>query len=385
MAQRFDYHPNRPGWYEEAYNFSTVVGPVSNYPMAYVYAMFLTVSGAVLGRSTWINYAGELYPNHFVCLVGASGSHHKSTAMKNAVKTLGEERTVEGIYQPITSLTTSAGLLQILKNNFGTGLVTLEELADMTQKKRQDYAFDLMNRLVTLYDCPDVASNSTKVDPIVVEYPTLTLASASTPEWLRSSISNSDLLAGFGNRMTWVLGDPRPIKAWPMKIAMGNYSPRWGQLEKFRGEVILEERAMDMWNTWFYKFMDRQKKSSPFMQTMAERIPDKIVKAAIISAAWHNTHVLHEELLEGAIDWGDYLVDCLEKMLPSFGNAEERVLDTIRRGATTKGKLHAALKHEMDGDRLQRVLKSLDWLNQIVKIGDDYQVRDSRSFEVDTD
>ena len=378
---RFDYHLERAGWYDVADDFAQVVGPVSNYPMAYVYGMFLAVSGAVLGRSTWINYAGDLYANQFICLVGASGSHHKSTAMKNAIKTLGEERTVDGIYQPISSLTTSAGLLLMLKNNFGQGLVMLEELADMTRKGRQDYAFDLMSRLVTLYDCPPVATNSTKVDPITVEYPTLTLTSASTQEWLRSSISNSDMLAGFGNRMSWILGDPRPIKAWPVKIEMEDFSPRWQQLEKFSGEVILDDRARDLWEHWFAGYMRKQAAASPFMQTMAERVPDKIVKAALVSAAWHNTHVVDEGLLEGAVDWGDYLIESLEKMLPSFGNVEERVLATIKDGDNTKGALHSALKHEVNGDTLQRALKTLEWLNLILYVGSSYEVVDKPYIE----
>lgn len=362
---KYDLDIGRDAWFPDAKKFADIVAPASNYPLSYVYGMFLAISGHVLGRSTFVQYANKIYPNQFICLIGGSGTHHKSTAMNLALETLGEERVVDE-FQPIRTVTTSSGLLLTMKNSFGPGFVQLDELASMTQKKRQDFAADLLSRIVELYSCPPTATNTTRKDPIVVEYPYLTFVSASTLEWIRTTLSNTDMLAGFGNRMTWILGDPRPERAWPTRIEVGSFEKEWTRLDRFRGEVYLLEEAREMWEYWYHQvFAVKQADSPRFLQTMAERIPEKVIKAALIAAAWRGVKFIDAPMLRAGIDWGNFCYEGLENLIPAFGQLEERLLAAIKEGHNTKALLTKHLAHEVSAEKIQRSLRAMQWAGRV--------------------
>ena len=44
-----DYGLGRTGWYPAATDFAEAIAHVSNYPLAYVYAMFEALSGHIIG------------------------------------------------------------------------------------------------------------------------------------------------------------------------------------------------------------------------------------------------------------------------------------------------------------------------------------------------
>ncbi|KKL28017.1 hypothetical protein LCGC14_2379340, partial [marine sediment metagenome] len=288
-----DYDLTRKGWFETALQFADVIGHVSNYPYAYLYGMFLALSGHTIGRSAFIRYATPIYPNHFICLVGDSGIHHKSTAINLGLDVWGD---MADEYQPIRSLTTSQGLLLAMSKQEGHTIVVLDELASMLSKKRQDFAADLMSRIVELYGCPRVAGNYTRNDPIEVKEPFLSFISASTTEWLRASVTNQDLMAGFGNRMTFILGDPRGDRPWPLLPSWEPFD--WERLSSFKGEIRLDDDARALWNEDYLAFQAFQVKSSPFLRVMSERIPEKILKACIVICAWEGTDIVDAEILE---------------------------------------------------------------------------------------
>lgn len=356
-----DYDINRKGWFGEAHEFANVLAPISSYPLAYVYATFLGVSGHVIGRKAFVRYgASEMYPNHFIALLGGSGTHHKSTALKAATRTLGRDRMEE--HPPIRTLTTEQGLLQAMSNFGGQALVVLDELSAMLQKKKQDFGASLLARLTELYDSPDVAGNYTKYDPIIVTDPTLTFMSASTVDWLRDTLSTADLMAGFGNRMTWITGDPRAAKAWPRPNSGPGFESNWSTLEAFEGELRLSEHGMDVWEHFYKRFTSTQLRATPFQRVLAERVPEKVLKAAMVQAAWSQSHLIDEDILQSAIDWGRYCYQSITEIAPNFEQTEHKVLATIRAGKNTKRKLYSELGTEIQVERIKKALDNLRWL-----------------------
>ncbi len=356
---RFDYHLHRPGWFPEAKVFSSILMPASNYPASYVYGMFMALSGHLIGRGAHMRYPTKLYPNHYICLVGPSALTHKSTAIALALESLGD---LESDIQTVRSLTTVQGLLVSMAAGFGSTMVVLDEIATMLQKKRQDYATDLLSRIVELYACPAQAGTYTRHDPIEVEDCFLTIVSGSTTEWLQSTLSPNDLLAGFGNRMTFILGDPRPEKSWPGAPQWADME--WDRLTTFEGECRLDEFAREIWDAYYTEFTKRQKASPPFTRTLAERIPEKILKATLVMAAWKDDVIIDYEMLEQAIDWGQFLHECVERLTPTFDAPERRVVEIIKRkgGVVTPDDLFQELSHDMAVKRIREALVNLKWL-----------------------
>jgi hypothetical protein len=352
-----DYSIGKKGWFPAAATFGEAISPVSNYPEAYLYGVFLALSGHVIGRRAYVRYATALYPNFYVCLVGPSGIAHKSTAINLSIESLGD---LADKYHRLPGVTTSQGLLLAMSNSNGQALLCLDELAAMLTRKRQDFAADLMSCIVELYACPKVAGTYTRRDPIEVAAPFLTLIASSTVEWLRAGLTSGDLMAGFGNRMTFILGDPRKDVEWPRVPSFEDLD--WIKLESFTGQVKLHENAVGCWSEFYAKFTARQKIATPFIRVLAERIPEKILKTALLIAAWSDTHIIEDTTLEQAIDWGKYLYRCVEKLSPNFEAVERQVLAAIDDGYNTRPTLFGALSHVFQATQIRTALDNLRWL-----------------------
>ncbi len=358
-----DYDLKQKGWFPDAAEFAAAIGHASNYPMSYVYALFMALSGHILGRRTYIRYATPLYANHFICLVGPSGISHKSTAMSLAVEALGDCD-----IPLITSVTTSQGLLQAMANNDGSILIRLDEMATMLAQKRQDYAANLIASLTELYGCPNTYGTYTRHSPIIIKDTFTTMIAGSTIEWLQQSLTANDLMGGFGNRMTFVLGDPRPELTWPRLPYLDDLD--WSPLYQFEGQVRLEESGREVWDRYYEYFQALQKESNPFVQVLSERIPEKILKAALVMAAWKKVHLIEADMMDAAIHWGRYLHKCVIQLTPAFQQVEHQVLDAIRGGLDTKAKLFGAMSHSIESRKLKEALDILKWLGEVALTDD---------------
>ena len=301
-----------------------------------------------------------LYPNHYLCLVGPSALSRKSTALAVGLQSLGDDR--EDMH-PMRTLSTRVGLLSAMSQNDGRGLVVLDELASITLK-RQDFASDLITTLVELYTNPDHTDTQTRHNPIHVENAFLTILSGSTVEWLRAGLTNATLLAGFGNRMTFVVADPRPPKAWPNPPNTDSFN--WKPMWRYTGKALrLSEDARPLWDDFYYSFEAQQATLPPFIRTLRERIPEKVIKAALVMAAWRGARMIDDDLIDRAIDWGHYLSESLDSLTPSFEPEDKQVLAAIHAGRDTRTKLFNMLSHIMSAKRIREAIGNLNWLGYI--------------------
>ena len=354
-----DLDYERQAWFPAASRFAEAIAHTSNFPLSYVYAVFLAVSGHLIGRKTFIRYATPLYANSYVTLVGASGVAHKSTAMNLGIESISDF----WMTPPLHNVSTRQGLLLAMRESDGQAFLALDELASLLTRKRQDFAADLLISLTELYSCPRSAGTYTRKDPIIVENCYLTVMAGSTMEWIQSSITAQDLMAGFGNRMTFILGDPRPEKDWPQPPQPDEID--FAPLQDFNATCILDERARDMWTDFYAKFQARQHTVSSFVRVLAERIPEKILKNCVVQCAWNRNPVVGPTSLKGAIDWGWYLYDAIARLTPAFEHGEQQVMAAIREGADSKKELYKALGHQMTAEQLKRAIDALRWLGLI--------------------
>jgi len=353
-----DLDLQREAWFPAARKFAESIGHVSNYPLAYVYAVFMSLSGHLMGRQAYVWYGSKLYANSYVCLVGSSGLSHKSTCMNLGLEALGEE--LQAVCHVARDMTTPAGIMQTMIHGQGTALFVLDELGLMLQKKRQDYASGLISKIVELYGNPGVTGNWTRYDPLTVDKPYLSILSGSTIEWLRGSLSASDLMAGFGNRMTFVLGTPREELPWPRLPYFEAMD--WERLINFNGQVQRDDETNDIWNEFHINFTKLQKDSTPFVRVMAERVPEKILKCALVQAAWSDSPILHSEIMLRAIDWGRYLYKCVKELAPAFEYVEKQVMVQVEAGVTTRKALYKEVGHMFPTKRIREALDNLKWL-----------------------
>lgn len=368
-----DLDYGRTAWFPAATRYAEAVAHCSNFPLSFVYGVFLAISGHLIGRRTYLRYATPLYCNHYITLVGPSGIAHKSTAMSLGIESISDY----WVAPPLHAVSTRQGLLLAMRENAGQAFLALDELASLLTRKRQDYAADLLTSLTELYGCPRSAGTYTRKDPIIVQDCYLTVMAGSTVEWIQGSITAADLMAGFGNRMTWITGTPRPEAAWPRKPYWEDF--KWETLNSIPAECRLSDQADDLWGDYYLRFQGRQRQANNFTRTMAERIPEKVLKCALVQAAWSQTDIIDEDILAHAIDWGRYLYDCIRDLMPRLEDSEQQVLAAVGRGLDTKAKLYRELSATVGGDRLRRALTNLTWLSLIEDVGGVLTLRRTRA------
>ncbi|KKN71198.1 hypothetical protein LCGC14_0423610 [marine sediment metagenome] len=361
-----DYTFRRSGWHWAAKEFADGLKDASSYPLCYLFGVWLTLSGHMLGRRVWMRFPRQMFPNWYMLLVGPSAQGRKSTAMALGYDAIAE---LMEFTPPIRTVTTQQGLLQMMSEQGGHVLVWLDEFSSMAQKTKMDFGRDIHQRLTELYDCPISASNTTKQNPLTVYEPYLSILSASTSEWIQQTVSMSDMLGGLGNRLTFVLGDERPTLAWP---GQPNHTLDWTMLALPEGELYPTDACKDMWVDWYTKFDERQRSSSPVLRTLAQRVPEKVWKTALIMSAWNNEPYITDATLEMAVDWGEYMYESIVKLIPAFEDKEKQVFTAIAEGYDTKRQLYKLLNHKMSPGQIQGAIKQLTWMGAVSTDGDFY-------------
>ena len=364
-----DYDLTRLGWFHEARTFAEGVAHVSNFPLAYGLGVFCALSGHLMGRKVMLRYGMPLYANHYICLVGESGSHHKSTIMHLGLEALGDWKDELTL---LRSAITAQGLMQHMQKGDGSAIIVLDEIATLLQQKRKDFAADMISRLLELYTCPARADHIVKADPIVVTNAFLTIISASTTEYLRNGLTVQDLMAGFGNRMTFIVGEPRTEQPWPGKPVFEDLA--WHRLSKAGGEMLLDSDARTLWETYYNGLTRIQRDYTPFLSSMCQRLPEKVLKMAMVRAAWAGTYAIDAETLSGAIDWAQYLQECIESLTPAFEDAEQLVLKAIQDGITTKPRLFQKLTSVFPATRIREALSNLNAFGLAKEVNSRYEI-----------
>ena len=358
-----DFDINRFEQYTAARDFAEAFHASSNFAYAYAFACFLTLSGHVLGRRVSLWHRIRLYPNWYTCLVGPSGIAHKSTIMDYGVETIPPNLTV------VTSLSTVQGTLARMMEGGGKLLVHLDELATVMNVAKKDYARELLQSLTEWYGCPAQAANNTSKNRLHVTEPLVSILSGSTTEWLQQSITSSDLLGGFGNRMTFVLGDPRLDNADPEPPNFDLVD--WSLLQDAEGNYELEQGTREVWEMFMERFNECQLKATAFERVLSERIPDKVLKTALILAVWEDAPIDHD-ILVTAIEWGWYLYDCLGIIAPTFESTDRQILLAVREGENTNPKLFRRLGHIFSAQQIKISLDHLRWAKMIYLEGQRY-------------
>lgn len=369
-----DYDLTRPGWFHEARQFAEGVAHVSNFPLAYGLGVFSALSGHLMGRKVLLRYGMPLFANHYICLVGDSGSHHKSTIMHLGLEALGnwiDELT------PLRSAITSQGLMRHMEQGDGSAIIVLDEIATLLQQKKKDYAADMISRLLELYTCPARADHVVKADPIIVNNAFLTIISASTMEYLRNGLTVQDLMAGFGNRMTFIVGDPRTEQAWPGKPVFEDLA--WHRLAKAEGEMLLDSDARTLWEAYYNDLTLLQSEYTPFLRSMSQRLPEKVLKMAMVRATWAGTYTIDSETLASAIDWAQYLQEGIESLTPAFEDAEQLVLKAIRDGFVTKPRLFGKLASVFGATRIREALANIQAFGLAKEVSGRYELPKQKS------
>jgi len=349
---------------------------------AYDFVCFAAVSGILLGRSVYFPYGEELYPNFYVVLYGETNKTRKTTATRRARK-LALDADPDLDFLP--SVSSAEGLLKRLGGPADNPppakrlMLTLEEISALLQKARQEATASITTVITELYDCPPKLEIPTKTNPIVAQEPTVCILGATTPEWLERSLRESDIMGGFANRWVYVGGKFKPPRSRPGVADKGLWASLVEQLSHLRqrwaGEgqstgFTLSAEAAVMWDKWYYEYWHPRQWGSQTLGAVVQRIPQHILKLAVIFAAWEETTTISAEALGAAIDFGTYAEDSVRELFEDIvpcedGRVEKKILDFLASGPRLVSDVQKMLSGRVAAARLKSMISGLEKMERL--------------------
>jgi len=367
----------------------------------YHFGIYLTVVGLIIGRHSAIRYGRELYPNFYICCVGDTGESRKTSAADFGLDMLRKVGDTE--IRIARDLSTPEGLLHFMANkdnldedNHPISFRTLafhNELASLMKKAARTHASGLIQRLTTLYDCPPTAENPTVVDPLTVVRPFLSMIGLSTAAWLEDSLTERDIMGGFANRFLYFTGnikegiafpDPPEPEAWN-----NAKSTLIELLESTMSEgvlVELDDQAHDLWKEYYENDWRKRTYENETIRALVQRIPDNIMKTALVYARLERKEKIDWKMLDAAIKVGEFCTQSVKAIFRLYGAneyamTEAKVIDALKKlsGTATRTQIHHNVSGQLSATVLQKNLEALHAVGRIRLWTDEFQDKMGRT------
>jgi len=334
---------------------------------AYHLFTFLACTGSLIGRRAYLDYGLSLYGNQYVTLVGLTTQTRKTTSLRHSERTI---REVDPSWRVLRGLSSAEGLLAQIADPWtkenakgdiiaqgGTTdkrmMVWLGELSTLLKKAKQDRVANIVPLLTEAFDCPPELHLPTRAEPITVTQPYISLICASTPSWLED-LQDRDVLGGFANRFLYILGEPKapiPFPKPPRADRKDRIITHLRDIQSWLPEqgirMELTQPARELW-TEFYTRWHALPWPDELLAAIVQRIPDIVLKIAVIYAALEKQSRIGPEILTAAIDAGGYAVASAQRIFSDFHTSrerklEKRIVEVLKAGSMKFGDLHRAV------------------------------------------
>jgi len=353
---------------------------------AYDFANFFGISGLRLGRRARIYCGTSLYPNVYVVTYGPSGISRKSASQRRHRELLAAADP-DVVFQ--NGIVSAEGLIEALGGPPDEEnpplpkrmLWTLEEIATLLRKARQESTSNIPATLTELYDCPAQYRLLTRGSPKIAIQPTLTILAASTAEWLESCLTDEQIMGGFANRFLYITGSFRPLVPLPQEPDTGTWNRLLKALHDLGDEFnqgatfTLSPNAQALWES-FYRAWHEEHSPNEILANVVQRIPDYVLKLGMVYAAWRGAATIEAEELDAAWAFGFYARDSVLRLFEGMHQStqaklENRVRQLLQeRGPLKKRNLHQAISGRYSARQFNDAVDALLKVNEIVARGD---------------
>lgn len=380
----------RKAWTMPVAQYCDAVGESTEASDCYHYAAFYTVVGSLLGRTVYVRKGRTTYPNLYTVMVGRSGAR-KGTAMSLALDFLREIDEHDYVTETLDSREGFVvDLSEAHRRVSDAGqhgpfrcVLALEEFRSLIEKAEQKGTRNITPFLCFLYDCPAIARNKSKNNPAEVKLPTLAILAGTSPSYLEN-LSLADIEGGFGNRICWVPGDPKPRKDDPPDPDMGVLSPLKVKvrevIEDYRERETTRFHLSSMAGKRFKKFYLEEYSpalNDEVIKVLSERDDQTCLKVATINAALdHSNGQIEEHHLEPAIAFVQWLWEARFPVFAGHGltpvaQIDQKIIERVRdsgAGGISYRNLQKSL-HRVDAETFQRRMKALTAEDSALRIG----------------
>lgn len=309
------------------------------------FVCFLVAAAATIGRLVYIEEPApnRLYLNIFTVLVGESGDG-KNVAQEfcrtlysgasDLITTMNRLNSAEGF------VSLCARVVQDPRKADSSLVIKLTEFRSFIEKANQKGLGELVPTLCDAYDSEKLETN-TKLNHTSVEKPPLVcLLAGTTPAWM-TTLKETDIEGGLGNRIIFVPGDAKPPRSRCRPPDLSAMSAELKTVREFwekRGhtKLILEPEADRLWDRWYIKRPDLNSNLDPLIRILTKRFRSYVLKVAGIWAYLDRSERIAACHLKAAITFIDFLFVSLNTVFCSFGMSkwaqeQAKILEKVKK------------------------------------------------------
>ncbi len=189
-----------------------------------------------------------------------------------------------------------------------------------------------------------------------------------------------DIHGGFGNRLFFLTGAPKPpipMSAKPNLMHLREVKEALHRLEAItQVELSLSPEAQVLWNGFYLAWKQTQPQWDQLTGAAVKRIPAYILKLAMVYACFEQTvPIITKGQLEAAIQVGHYGARCAEHLMQQNrqhtiqGQCEKRVLHVLEHENLPTWKIHRQIGGRFTAEELNRATRALQTSGAILEVG----------------
>ena len=356
----------------------------SEAPPKFVLTVLFTALGSAISLKRWVNWGTKrIYPNFWVLILGESTRSRKTTALcigLYAVKKANEQKPERHYMLP--SRSSISALLEIL----GTekhGVIEHSEIATFLELLKKGFNCDMKSLLTSFFDVPAVYKmNFITKEDTCIQKPIFSMATASTPVWLKENLKKGDATSGFLARFLFSLQNKKersiPIPRQPdperVKKIMENFAKLYALSE---AEIKLTPDFEKVYSDFYLEcddFIDKLPFDNGLRSLLGRLQTDYFLKFTILECVLTNkTEAGKEEAIRAkylVVFYMTQAIQAIKNITPDPQmELEKRIIAHLKEnGEDNRTGLYKILSNNVSASKLNSVLTSLIRAEQIEEI-----------------
>jgi len=355
----------------------------SEAPAKFILTVLFAALGSAISLSRWIVWSTKkIFPNFWIQIIGESTRSRKSTSLDIGlyfIKKMNQKFHKRNFLLP--SRTSISSLMDVLEFE-ANGVIEHSELATFLELLKKGFNCDMKSLLTSFFDVPPLYKISFKtVADKILKYPIFSIATASTPAWLKHNLKKGDASSGFLARFLFAFQNKKTKSIAIPEQADENDLVKIENVFQYiydlKPECIIVDNDFKQVYTEFYyesdKFIEELPVENGLKSIFSRLQTDYFLKFAILETVLNDKTVAsRDEALNAKYLVAFYMVQALatiKKISPSEDSIlEDSILGFIKeKGSVTKTDIYRYFKNNISAKKLNPILNNLLNAEQIVK------------------
>ncbi len=355
----------------------------SEAPPKFILTVLFASLGSSISLSRWISWGTrKIFPNFWVIIIGESTTSRKTTSLDNGLKMIKmHNKDNPNRHYLLPSRSSMSSLLEVLvyeKN----GVIEHSELATFLELLKKGFNVDMKSLLTNFFDVPpSYKINFKTTGNTNLQYPIFSIATATTPVWLKHNLSKGDATSGFLARFLFAFQNKKtrsiPIPMQPDAKKIKKLNKVFKQLFELKPkEITFDQEFRTVYEEFYHEsdeLIEKLAVDNGLKSIFSRLQTDYFLKFTILECVLTGkTTASKDEALRARYLVAFYMAQAIatiERITPNEQmELETKILKFIKdEHEVTSTEIHRYFNNHMSSQKLNSVLSSLIKAGLIVK------------------